>query len=226
MWPFPARPTLGIFGAFGVLLLAAGCQLSPDRGAETGDWVRMVCGQWRLDFREVPDGLRIRVDGRDYELKLVETASGSRYVSPESGETLFWSRGERARVELEGNELPECAYASGDLLSGPVWIVTGLGGHNVMTGYHATLRFTAGGRVSGRASCNHYKASWERIGDELVIRTPTTTRMACPSQVIEQERQFLEALARVERHDLSDSGNLLLTGDEGGVLIRARPREP
>lgn len=207
-----------------LVLVITGCQVLSDVGVGAPPADRMTCGDRSLTFQGMPDDPLMHVGGREYELDQVESASGSRYVASGSDGTGVWIRGERARLTLAGNDLPTCTYASGDQLSEPVWTLTELVSQEVIVNYRATLRFSAAGRVSGRLSCNHYRASWQRIGEQLIIDNPiTTTRMACNSEVMEQEHRFLNALGRVERFELAQNGDLLLYGRDRLELIRARP---
>ena len=215
---------LGILGAGVLALLVSGCQMLPDSGMDGVADNRMNCGKRELTYSLTDSGLEMAIAGREYELEQVESASGSQYVAGDGSETEFWNKGERALVTLEGVELPECAYASGPTLSGPVWMVTAIDGEPVMTNYRASMHFRPEGRVGGRASCNHFNASWERLGDQLVIERSSVTKMACPSAVMDQERRFLNALARVSGFRVTGERVLMLLGTDGATLIQAEPR--
>ena len=219
--------TWGRVGSMGLCLLvlaAPGCQLLPDSGVEMEAGNRMSCGDRELTYRQTDEGLELAIEGRDYLLEQVESASGSQYVASDGSETEFWNKGERALVTLEGRELPECVYTSGAVLSGPVWMVTEIDGEAVMTNYRASMHFRPDGRVGGRASCNHFTADWERLGSELVIERAATTRMACPTAVMDQEQRFLGALSRVAGFSVSERRVLDLQDAEGRTVIQAEPR--
>lgn len=47
------------------------------------------------------------------------------------------------------------------------------------------------------------------------------TMMACPEPVMAAERAILDALAKVDRFDFDEAGDLLLIGGDA-VLLRAR----
>lgn len=220
-----SRGTGAGFTSFVMVLLVSGCQLLPDSGIEEVEGHRMSCGDRELVFSEAEDGLELRVDGKRYALEQVEVASGSQYIARDGSETEFWNKGERARVILDGEKLEECTYSSGPTLAGPVWMVTEVDGRAVMTNYRASMHFLANGRVGGRASCNHFNAGWERLGDEIVIEQAATTKMACPTDVMEQEQRFLGAFSSVSRFEVTEKGDLVLRDDGGEPLIRAESRD-
>lgn len=218
----PCRP--GIVSGLLPLVLV-GCQMLPDSAVDRVEANRMSCGDSTLMFNQTGEGLVLDVDGTKYELEQVESISGSEYVAAEDPDTEFWTRGERAKVTLDGEELPECSYESGPTLAGTVWHVRMLDGERVLTNYQASMHFRREGRVGGRSSCNHYTANWERLGGQVVIERVTTTKMACPTEVMEQEEHFLGALTRVTGFDRSEEGDLLLLDSEGNTLIRAELQE-
>lgn len=205
-------------------LLVSGCQMLPDTSTDMAIGNRMSCGDRELSYQRTEAGLELEVGSESYMLEQVESASGSQYVATDGSQVEFWIRGERALVTLAGEELPECAYSSGPYLAGPVWIVTEVGGKPVMTHYRASMHFRADGRLGGRASCNHFTARWERLGDDLVIEGNAATRMACPTEVMDQEERFLGALSRVAGFSVNEQRILTLQDAEGEPIIRAEPR--
>lgn len=87
-------------------------------------------------------------------------------------------------------------------LAGTAWRVTGYNNGrqavvSVLAGTSVTLVLGADGRAGGTAGCNRYTASWSGSGGQLQFGPPAATRRFCaePAGVMEQERQFLEALA-------------------------------
>lgn len=67
------------------------------------------------------------------------------------------------------------------------------------------LSFLGDGRIGGSSGCNRYSAKIQVEGSQVAISTPLSTRRLCstPAGVMEQERQFLAALAAVAtlRHE-------------------------
>lgn len=62
-----------------------------------------------------------------------------------------------------------------------------------------TLAFTTDGRASGSAGRNDYTASYTSAASSLSFGPAATTRKICaePARIMEQERQFLQALRTV-----------------------------
>ncbi len=85
-------------------------------------------------------------------------------------------------------------------LEGVTWKVTGFnnGRQAVVsprTGTTVTLSFE-NGKVTGTTGCNTFRAPYTSEGNRLSIGPAATTRKMCPAEgVMEQERQFLAALA-------------------------------
>ncbi|KCZ96900.1 hypothetical protein HPO_17549 [Hyphomonas polymorpha PS728] len=55
----------------------------------------------------------LRVNGKEYRLTPVETASGAKYAAEGTPETSFWNKGEEGLLMLEGVEYPGCTQAGG-----------------------------------------------------------------------------------------------------------------
>jgi Membrane-bound lysozyme-inhibitor of c-type lysozyme. len=170
----------GGIGACLLALFVSGCQILPDSDVDTKAGNRMTCGDRELTHHKSESGLKLEVGRKTYLLEQVESVSGSQYAASDDSETEFWIKGERALVTLEGRELPECSYTSGPYLTGPVWMVTEVGGEAVMTNYRASMHFRADGRLGGRASCNHFTARWERLGGDVVIERTAVTPDGMP----------------------------------------------
>jgi heat shock protein HslJ len=85
-------------------------------------------------------------------------------------------------------------------LEGVTWKVTGFnnGRQAVVsprTGTTVTLSFE-NGKVTGTTGCTTFRAPYTSEGNRLSIGPAATTRKMCPAEgVMEQERQFLAALA-------------------------------
>lgn len=201
-----------------VLVLPA-CQLMPD-GTEPADH-QLSCGDRTLGYNVAGDGVQLHLaDGRR-ELMREESATGALYRS-RSGDTEFWSKGERVTVTLAGERLPECHHIDRTNLEPPRWQVVAVEDNPVPEQARpVSLNFMREGRLAGRSGCNHFMAAWERVGDRLIIERAATTRMACPPSVMSFEQRFLGALSRVESARMDEDGTLVLVGREAEGLIRA-----
>lgn len=100
------------------------------------------------------------------------------------------------------------------------WVVEIVDNITVMPEAPVTLSFH-GTRVSGLASCNTYMGAFSLAGPTIRTESILSTMKACDGPRMSQERDFLAALRRVERYELTKDGKLrLVTGD--GKTITAR----
>ncbi|NWN83954.1 MAG: META domain-containing protein [Halomonas sp.] len=72
-------------------------------------------------------------------------------------------------------------------------------------------------RLAGSTGCNRMMGQFEHKGDRLSFDQVATTMMACPGEVMELERAFLEALDSVETWQVKGD-SLALIGAEGEAL--------
>ncbi len=88
---------------------------------------------------------------------------------------------------------------------------------SVQTGTTVTAIFGADGKLSGNAGCNTYNSTYTTDGDKITIGPLATTRMACEQAVMDQETNYLNALAEAATYSLG-KGTLELR-DAGGALL-------
>ncbi len=92
-----------------------------------------------------------------------------------------------------------------------------------ISGIKITMNFDAGGGVSGSAGCNSYFGSYEAGQELIVFGLIGSTEMFCaePEGVMEQEAEFLAALATVNSYHID--GDLMTMRDEnGGVAVQLK----
>ncbi|MDZ7621957.1 MAG: META domain-containing protein [Candidatus Competibacteraceae bacterium] len=68
------------------------------------------------------EGLRLTVGDEAFDLRPVEAASGAKYAAVDDPSTTFWSKGDRALLEVRGQAYPECTSADD---AAPVFRATG-----------------------------------------------------------------------------------------------------
>jgi heat shock protein HslJ len=110
------------------------------------------------------------------------------------------------------------APASSDALPGSAWIVVGYNNGkqavvSTLAGTDLTANFGTDGRLSGNSGCNTYSASYQTDGNKITIGPAATTRMACEPAVMEQEQQYLAALATAATYRIDGSKLELRTAD-------------
>jgi heat shock protein HslJ len=77
----------------------------------------------------------------------------------------------------------------------------------------------AGGKVSGSAGCNQFKASYEVDGENLELGDIAASLMACPPLADPVEREYLETLRAVDGWRM-ENGELVLVDEDGEDLLR------
>jgi heat shock protein HslJ len=131
-------------------------------------------------------------------------------------------------VQIDGEPLPTGCGGSPDQLlrDGEDWEVLAVNGEPVLPSTQPTIRFDVADRtVSGNASCNRFRASFERTGESLTVAGPIlSTRMACEVPGMDQEERVLRVLSGIDRFDLSPEGYLVLSGSAGDLVARAAAR--
>jgi heat shock protein HslJ len=125
-------------------------------------------------------------------------------------------------LDKQGQLILMFAAAKPAALEDSAWQATGInngrGGVVSTASTHlATARF-AEGRISGSAGCNQFSASYAIKGDRLTIGRAMTTRKHCaqPDGIMQQEQQYLQALART--HTYTVKPDRLELRDEKGAL--------
>lgn len=98
-------------------------------------------------------------------------------------------------------------------LQGTEWRAQQIGGRSVLDIVQSTLSIEAGGRISGSAGCNRYFGT-ASVKDGIISVGPLgTTRMACMPEQMEQERNFLDAIAKTRGFHVEGEKLVLLDAD-------------
>lgn len=86
-----------------------------------------------------------------------------------------------------------------------------------------TLGFMEDQRAGGTSACNQYSGPFTISGGEISFSDMTSTLMACePEEVMDSERAYLDALARVDSFTATEE-RLTLSGD--GVELAFAPAQ-
>jgi heat shock protein HslJ len=110
------------------------------------------------------------------------------------------------------------APASSEALPGSAWIVIGYNNGkqavvSTMAGTDLTANFGTDGKLSGSAGCNNYTTSYTTEGSKISIGPAASTMMACEQAVMDQEQQYLAALATAATYRIDGSKLELRTAD-------------
>jgi heat shock protein HslJ len=116
--------------------------------------------------------------------------------------------------------LSACTSSSSQSLVGQPWLLTELNGQVPIPNTTITAEFTEDGSVSGSSGCNQYTTSYTVDGDQLNFgEQVASTMMACLEPVMEQEREYLQALTATATFEIEDDVLVLLDAD-GNELAR------
>lgn len=117
--------------------------------------------------------------------------------------------------------LAACSSAgSGQNLTSSFWLLSELNGEAPITGTAITAEFDEEGIVGGSSGCNNYNTSYEVKGENLTFSGPmASTMMACPEPIMEQERDYLQALADTATFEIMDD-ELILKDSNGDEIAR------
>lgn len=135
--------------------------------------------------------------------------AGRLTLTPESGAPLVFQMAPEPRLE------------------GVSWEVTGFNNGrqavvSALSGTRLTLEFQQG-VVQGHSGCNTFRATYKSDGDRLAVGPAAATRMACAGDgVMQQEREFLAALATATRWTVQD-GMLDMHRADGERVLTANP---
>ena len=106
------------------------------------------------------------------------------------------------------------------LLGGVVWRAEDVAGKGIPDAAEVTLEFRDG-RAAGTSGCNRYSGGYTLSGEGLGFDRMAGTMMLCPDALMTLERDYLDALARVTRFEIDDTGALvLIAGDDPVALLR------
>lgn len=130
-----------------------------------------------------------------------------------------------APTEEPGGTAAEGTTSPGDVgaLADRHWRLETFGARGVslppLEGTEITLSFAGDGQASGTGGCNRYFTSFESgEAGALSFGQIGMTRMACPTEIMDQETAFLQALGDMARYEIDRDRLRLLTVDGTGVL--------
>ncbi|MDR3075923.1 MAG: META domain-containing protein [Synergistaceae bacterium] len=176
----------------------------------------------------VDDNIILTADGMNFPMKNVEAASGAKYEADGDPETVFWSKGASATLEIYGRSyddymvwLPSGGIwlAGEELPDGVEWRVKSIGEVPVIDGSNMTLTFYKGGNIDGFASVNSYRASWLASGGKISIYKPISTKKMGRKPLMDQETEYFNALSEVTMFRPIKEGLELITRDGKSIML-------
>jgi heat shock protein HslJ len=112
------------------------------------------------------------------------------------------------------------ASASGESLTGKIWILTELNGRPPVQGTTISAEFRDEGSVGGSAGCNHYSTTYTVDGRNLTFdEAAAMTLMACAEPIMVQEQAYFQALAATARFQVRDDQMTWFDADGNEVAV-------
>ncbi len=93
-------------------------------------------------------------------------------------------------------------------------------GRGVVDRAQSTLQPLPNGRVAGSSGCNRFTGQGFVSGGKVEIGTLSTTRMACPPALMDQEAKYLKALAASRRYEIGGDGLMRFFDDRDVAVLR------
>ena len=98
---------------------------------------------------------------------------------------------------------------------GPWDLLTYYNGNNAMvsvqSGTNISAVFTPDGKITGESGCNDYSALYSLHGGTLGISLVKSTKMACETDIMQQENQYLALLPGVNTYEINGDQMVLYT---------------
>lgn len=128
---------------------------------------------------------------------------------------------EPTQAAPEAEETAETMETTSDLAS-TSWLLSELdGAAPVAGGRPATLEIDAEGRVAGSTGCNRFMGGYSADGATVTFGQLATTMMACPDELMQQERTFLDVMGAAASYSIVDD-TLTITAADGRTVVFTR----
>jgi heat shock protein HslJ len=101
-----------------------------------------------------------------------------------------------------GTTPPSKDTVGSNALIGTAWRLENLFGRGVLDNAEATLEFPEVGKVAGKGSCNRFFGSVTVSAQSIKFDRIGLTMMACPEQIMNQEKEYLRALEAAVRFEI------------------------
>lgn len=102
------------------------------------------------------------------------------------------------------------------------WQVHSIDGEAVVKNSTVLLQFPEEGRIAGTSGCNRFFATVTIEGNAIAVGKAGATQMACPKPLMQQERQFLQALSAVTQINIATDDELIISDAQGKERLRAK----
>ena len=116
--------------------------------------------------------------------------------------------------------LAACSTGSSQALSDSLWMLSELNGNSPLPDTDITAEFGEDGKVGGSSGCNSYTTTYSVSGKKISFgEQVASTMMACPDPVMQQERDYIEALSSTATFEI-DEDVLILYDADGNAIAK------
>ena len=109
-----------------------------------------------------------------------------------------------------------------ELVKDKTWVLMSMNGQPTINDPRVTIEFRPSlpeqGRISGRAQCNNYFGGYRVTDNKIMFSSMGATRMTCPMNRIDKEKQYLEAFPLIDYLTISDN-ELALKQKKGDLIL-------
>ncbi|NTU80524.1 MAG: META domain-containing protein [Chloroflexales bacterium] len=107
-------------------------------------------------------------------------------------------------------------------LAGTSWTLSELAGAAPAAGGSpATIEFDTEGRMAGSSGCNRFFGGYSVEGATLTVGQIGSTMMACPDELMQQEKAFLTTLGQAATYTIAGD-TLTITAADGATIVFTR----
>lgn len=214
----------------------AGTVIPPFRASGNEPFWSVDYDGWSLTVQE-PGKQPVSVDAR-----VIETRSNAQTIQGGKGENaIILQVSEELCMDTmsdlprpqqvtfsRGNEtLSGCGGDAARLLQGTDWKVVALADQSIPEAIPVWMAFLPEGRLVGNTGCNRFFGSYQITGEGISFGQLGSTRMACSTERMQVEHQFLLFLEQVRGFSFDADGALLLNTSEGGLrAVSSQPVQP
>ncbi|MCC5960866.1 MAG: META domain-containing protein [Rhodobacteraceae bacterium] len=183
----------------------------------------LACGTQLVELGFLPEDVRVRFNEQVITMTPSVAASGALFTAPDTPSTSIHMKGDSALLRIDGAELAECVLMRPELdITEGVWNITAIGEKAAVFPSRTELVFYSDGRMSASVGCNRLIGGYRRHGGILSFGRIASTRMTCPDGMMDQERQFMAMMHRVDGYRVSSDGGRLTLLAGGQPVISAR----
>lgn len=174
-----------------------------------------------VDRSELDERFRysVRVQIRDANGDLMWTTDSANLV-PGNPDTDDVDLGMLRLVRVERS--PSQGATGAEDLSGIEWLVTTIGGRDVVDPGRPTIMLGADGTIAGQAPCNRYTGGYELNGTNFSTSNIAVTSRACVEPIAVQEVEFLAILRSAAELSVNGHGQLVISTSSGESIIARR----